>query len=221
MVIKASPRRPSGFSTGAPGSPQLSCIWRRLQHQVIDKASGDSKQTPHARRDAEAQEEKRHMQEEKAAGRKRKGVALAANTRELHACGKSRALCLHLPWGGAPIHSRQLREGQRGMKERREGKRRGNLELVEPDPRRPACGRVDSATLCLSANLRVPVTLLLPFSLKSAPSAQVFPSLCYVTCVSSALVLVCVWLGLAFLILQLDGLCMLVFLVHYLLSYIL
>ena len=90
MVIKASPRRPSGFSTGAPGSPQLSCIWRCLQHQVIDKASSDSKQTPHARSDAGAQEEK-------AAGRKRKGVALAANTRELHACGKSRALCLHLP----------------------------------------------------------------------------------------------------------------------------
>jgi hypothetical protein len=154
----------------------------------------------------------------------------AGNARELHSrqtrgnCTRagSHAPCAYTSREEVPpsIHTNWERIRGR-MKERREGKRRGNLELVEPDPWRPACGRVDSATLCLSANLRMPVTLLLPFSLKSAPSAQVFPSLCYVTCVSSALVLVCVWLGLACLILQLDGLRKLVFLMHYLLSYIL
>jgi len=39
----------------------------------------NSKRTPHVRKDAGAREEKLHVQEVKAASRKHKGVALAAN----------------------------------------------------------------------------------------------------------------------------------------------
>jgi hypothetical protein len=61
MVIKVLPRCPSGFSTKASGLPQLSCVCRHLPHQVVDKASGNSKQAPHVKKGAEAQEEKSHV----------------------------------------------------------------------------------------------------------------------------------------------------------------
>jgi len=47
--------------------------------------------------------------------------------------GSRAAPCLHLPRGGTPIHSSQLREGRGRRNERREGKRRRILEPVELD----------------------------------------------------------------------------------------
>ena len=135
--------------------------------------------------------------------------------------GKSCALCLHLLWGGAPIHSCQLRGGQREKEreERREEKREPRTSRAgSPSTRVWPSGQRDPVPLRQSPRARDSTCPLLS---EVSAQCQVFPSLCYVTCVSSALVLVCVWLGLACLILQLDGLCMLVFLVHYLLSYIL
>ena len=112
--------------------------------------------------------------------------------------GKSCALCLHLLWGGAPIHSCQLRGGQREKEreERREEKREPRTSRAgSPSTRVWPSGQRDPVPLRQSPRARDSTSPLLSEVSAQCPGLP-FPLLCYLCFLCSGACLCLAWLGL-------------------------